>query len=297
MTRRFLASSLSLVLVLLLSLAGATAQDRTGPGPARTPQGEPPTGSEKTTDPLATSPNTTAKEKEKEKEKPKPGTLQEATFGGGCFWCMEAVFQRVPGVQMVVSGYSGGTVPFPTYEMVCTGTTGHAEVVNIVFDASMVSFEKLLEVFWRSHNPNTPNAQGPDHGTQYRSIILYHNNEQKKAVEKVYQELRARRVLHGKVVTQVVPFQAFFPAEAYHQNYYNNHPFAPYSLVYIAPKFDVFRKMTRVARAAAAAKAKSAAAAAKAAAAASSPPSQEGSSEGAPDAPALAPAPEGQASP
>lgn len=183
-----------------------------------------------------------------EPEKPKRGELERATFGGGCFWCMEAVFQRVPGVRQVVSGYSGGGVAFPSYAQVCSGMTGHAEVIDVVFEPAVVSYEKLLEVFWRSHDPTTPNAQGPDVGTQYRSIILYHNEKQRKAIVKVHKELKARRVLRGNVVTQAVPFQVFFPAEAYHQNYYNNHPADPYSLIYIEPKFDVFRKMLKTAR-------------------------------------------------
>jgi peptide-methionine (S)-S-oxide reductase len=182
-------------------------------------------------------------EKEAEPKKPRRGELAQATFGGGCFWCIEAVFQRVPGVRSVVSGYSGGNVLFPSYELVSSGATGHAEVVQVTFEPAVVSYETLLEVFWRSHDPTTPNAQGPDVGTQYRSIILYHNDDQRKAIGRVYRALKARRVLRGSVVTQVVPFQVFFPAEAYHQNYYNNHPFDPYSMVYIAPKFDVFRKM------------------------------------------------------
>jgi peptide-methionine (S)-S-oxide reductase len=235
--------ALSLATALVLGLAnGVTAED---------PPAVQPTAQSATTEPAEKGQEPEkAGEKEKEKEKPKlrPGTTQLATFGGGCFWCTEAVFQRIPGVRMVVSGYAGGNVPFPTYEMVCTGTTGHAEVVQIAFDPALVSYEKLLEVFWRSHNPTTPNAQGPDSGPQYRSIILYHDEEQKKAAESVYKALKARRVFHGTVVTQLEPYRGFFPAEAYHQNYYNNHPFDPYSLVYIAPKFDVFRKMAKAAR-------------------------------------------------
>lgn len=180
-----------------------------------------------------------------EKKKPVPGELEQATFGGGCFWCMEAVFQRVPGVRRVLSGYSGGSVAFPSYELVSTGATGHAEVVQVTFEPAVVSYEKLLEVFWRSHDPTTPNGQGPDVGTQYRSIILYHNEDQRQSIMQVYRELKSRRVLRGRIVTQVVPFQVFFPAEANHQNYYNNHPFDPYSMLYIAPKFDVFRKMMK----------------------------------------------------
>jgi peptide-methionine (S)-S-oxide reductase len=220
--------ALFLMFALMLALAasrGAMADDRPGPEPA-TPKAE----------------------AQPAKPKPKPGELQMATFGGGCFWCIEAVFDQVPGVRMAVSGYAGGVVPAPSYEMVSTGMTGHAEVVQVVFEPAIISYEKLLEIFWRIHNPNTPNAQGPDVGTQYRSIILYHNDDQKKAAEKVYRELKARKVLHGVVVTQLVPFQGFFPAEAYHQDYYLNHAADPYSLVYIAPKFDVFRKMGMLAR-------------------------------------------------
>jgi peptide-methionine (S)-S-oxide reductase len=176
----------------------------------------------------------------------KPKGPQVATFGGGCFWCTEAVCELVPGVLSAVSGYSGGRVPFPTYQAVSSGLTGHAEVVQVVFNPAVISYEKLLEIFFRSHDPTTPNAQGPDVGTQYRSIILYHNEEQKRAAQRVYQDLKKRRVLKGTVVTELVPFVAFFPAEAYHQDYYRNHPFDPYSMVHIEPKFDVFWKMKMV---------------------------------------------------
>ena len=174
---------------------------------------------------------------------PRRNGLEVATFGGGCFWCTEAVCEAVPGVVSAVSGYSGGSVPFPTYDAVCSDMTGHAEVVQVVFNPAVISYEKLVEVFFRSHDPTTPNAQGPDVGTQYRSIILYHNEDQRKAALEVYQNLKARRVLKGTVVTQLVPFVAFFPAEAYHQDYYQRHPLEPYSIVYIEPKFDVLWKM------------------------------------------------------
>jgi len=231
-------------MVLLLGpAAGARAEDPPVPEPAR-PQVESPTDGEK----AGEKPAAAAEKTEPAKPKPKPGELQMATFGGGCFWCIEAVFDQVPGVRMAVSGYAGGVVPAPTYEQVSTGTTGHAEVVQVVFEPAVVSYEKLLELFWRSHNPTTPNAQGPDSGPQYRSIILYHNEDQKKAAEKVYKALKARKVLKGVVVTELVPFTGFYPAEAYHQDYYFNHPFDPYSMVYIAPKFDVYRKMGMLAR-------------------------------------------------
>jgi len=167
---------------------------------------------------------------------PKEPKLEQATFGGGCFWCSEAVFERIPGVKSVTSGYSGGTVPNPTYQMVCTGQTGHAEVINIEFEPDKVSFEKLLTVFWKSHDPTTLNMQGDDFGTQYRSIILYHSEAQKKAAQKSYQELTTKRVFRDPIVTQFVPFTAFYPAEAYHQDYYRNHRNNDYSNTYITPK-------------------------------------------------------------
>lgn len=222
--------------------AEPSAKEGSGAEPSKAPA---PAGSDAS---AAKPSDTSTSETTSEPEKPKRGELERATFGGGCFWCMEAVFQRVPGVRQVVSGYSGGNVAFPSYAQVCTGMTGHAEVVDVIFEPAVVPYEKLLEVFWRSHDPTTPNAQGPDVGTQYRSIVLYHSEKQKKAILKVYNALKARRVLRGNVVTQAVPFQAFFPAEAYHQNYYNNHPADPYSLIYIEPKFDVFRKMMKSAR-------------------------------------------------
>ena len=167
---------------------------------------------------------------------PKEPRIEQATFGGGCFWCSEAVFERIPGVKSVTSGFAGGTVPNPTYQMVCTGQTGHAEVVNIEFDPDKVPFEKLLTVFWKSHDPTTLNMQGDDFGTQYRSIILYHSEAQKKAAEKSAQELTAKRAFRSPIVTQLVPFTAFYPAEPYHQDYYKNHRYNDYSNTYITPK-------------------------------------------------------------
>lgn len=196
----------------------------------------------------AESPKSSEKSPDGKNTKPIKPRIQLATFGGGCFWCTDAVFRQIPGVKSVVSGYSGGTVAFPTYEQVSTGMTGHAEVIQIAFDSSVVSYEKLLEIFWKTHDPTTPNAQGPDMGTQYRSIILYHDPEQKEVAEQVYQHLKARKVFRGKVVTQLVPFQAFFPAEAYHQDYYANHPFDSYSMVYIVPKLDKLRALERSAK-------------------------------------------------
>jgi peptide-methionine (S)-S-oxide reductase len=163
-----------------------------------------------------------------------PQKLEVATFGGGCFWCAEAVFQRIPGVKSVVSGFAGGTTPHPTYEQVCAGDTGHAEVVQIRFDPSVISYDKLLEVFWEAHDPTTLNRQGNDHGTQYRSIILYSNEAQKAAAEKSKAE--AARHLSAPITTQIVPLSDFYPAEKYHQNYYNEHQSQGYCQFIIRPK-------------------------------------------------------------
>lgn len=182
-------------------------------------------------------PEAPAREKDPEKPKtPAAPKIEYATFGGGCFWCIEAVFQRIPGVRAVVSGYSGGNVPNPTYEMVCTGLTGHAEVVQIEFDSSILPYEKLLAVFWASHDPTTPNQQGDDFGPNYRSIILYHGDAQRQAALKSYQDMKARHAYRRPIVTELVKFEAFFPAELYHQNYYNNHRGDSYTNAYIEPK-------------------------------------------------------------
>jgi len=174
-------------------------------------------------------------------EAAKKPRLEQATFGGGCFWCTEAFFERIPGVKSVVSGYSGGNVPNPTYEMVSTGLTGHAEVIQITYDPSVVSFAKLLEFFWAAHDPTTLNAQGPDHGTQYRSIILYHDEDQKRLAEEAKKTLNANRPRRSPIVTQIAPFEAFFPAEEYHQDFARNNPYHGYVETYIVPKMSKLR--------------------------------------------------------
>ena len=156
------------------------------------------------------------------------------TFGGGCFWCMEAVFERLEGVKSVTSGYAGGTKEDPTYEEVCSGRTGHAEVVQIEYDPTVISFEELLDVFWKAHNPTTLNRQGADIGTQYRSIILYHNEAQRKAAEQSKE--KAARVFSDQIVTEIEPLKKFFRAEEYHQDYYDKNPYAGYCAVVIRPK-------------------------------------------------------------
>ncbi|MBN1992965.1 MAG: peptide-methionine (S)-S-oxide reductase MsrA [Anaerolineae bacterium] len=168
--------------------------------------------------------------------------FEVATFGGGCFWCVEAVFQDLQGVQQVVSGYAGGVIENPTYQQVCTGTTGHAEVIQITFDPEVISYEDLLYVFWRTHNPTTLNRQGADVGTQYRSIILYHNEAQKAIAEKSRQKTNASSLWPDPIVTEIAPLAEFYPAETYHQNYYRSNPHQPYCMMVIDPKVKKFKK-------------------------------------------------------
>lgn len=163
-----------------------------------------------------------------------PEKLEVATIGGGCFWCAEAVFQRIPGVKSVVSGFAGGTTPNPSYEEVCTGQTGHAETIRIKFDPAVISYDKLLEIFWEAHDPTTLNRQGNDVGTQYRSIILYSNEAQKLAAEKSKAE--AQKHFSKPITTQIVPLTHFYPAEEYHQNYFNLHKDQGYCQFVIGPK-------------------------------------------------------------
>lgn len=165
-----------------------------------------------------------------------------ATLAGGCFWCLEAVFDQLKGVTDVVSGYSGGARPNPTYEQVCSGATGHAEVVQVTFDPDLVSFREILEVFFTIHDPTTLNRQGGDVGTQYRSAIFSHTPAQKAAAEDVIKELNAEKIWDAPIVTEVAPLQAFYPAEAYHQEYFERNPYQPYCQVVVAPKVAKFRK-------------------------------------------------------
>lgn len=167
--------------------------------------------------------------------------MEIITLGGGCFWCLEAVYDELRGVTDVVSGYMGGTVPNPTYKQVCTGTTGHAEVVQITYDPTVVSTHQILDVFFTIHDPTTLNRQGADVGTQYRSVIFYHTDEQKRIAEATIAELEQAGIWDDPIVTEVTPASTFYPAEAYHQNYYVNNPYAGYCQVVIAPKVAKFR--------------------------------------------------------
>jgi peptide-methionine (S)-S-oxide reductase len=168
-------------------------------------------------------------------------TTQLATLAGGCFWCLEAVFEQLKGVKKVESGYSGGHVPNPSYEAVCTGTTGHAEVTQVTFDPDVISFRDLLGVFFSIHDPTTPDRQGGDVGTQYRSAIFYHDDEQRRVAEDLVRELEAEHVFDDPIVTTIEPFKAFYPAEEYHREYYRRNPNQPYCRAVIAPKVAKLR--------------------------------------------------------
>ncbi len=165
-----------------------------------------------------------------------------ATLGGGCFWCLEAAYNEVQGVETVVSGYAGGHVPNPTYEQVCQETTGHAEVVQITFDPEEISYREILDIFFTIHDPTTLNRQGADVGTQYRSAIFYHSEEQQEIARDVISELESKGVWKQSIVTQIVPLEEFYPAEEYHQRYYERHSRQPYCQVVIAPKLAKIRK-------------------------------------------------------
>lgn len=182
--------------------------------------------------------------KEKElKDIANDGNVETATFGAGCFWCVEALFKDLEGVISVTSGYAGGESENPTYKEVCSGTTGHAEVIQILFDRDKISYDELLEVFWKTHDPTTKNKQGNDEGTQYRSVIFYHNNRQKELAEKYKDELNNSGAFDNEIVTEIESFRKFYKAEAYHQDYYDLNAGQPYCTYVIQPKVEKFRKV------------------------------------------------------
>ena len=172
----------------------------------------------------------------------RPDGKASATLAGGCFWCLEAVYVELEGVEKVVSGYAGGAIPNPSYEQVCSGRTGHAEIVQVTFDPGVVTYEDLLGVFFTIHDPTTLNRQGNDVGTQYRSAIFYHDDEQKAAAEQSIREITEARIWSRPIVTEIVPLTDFYAAEAYHQDYFKNNPYQPYCQVVVAPKVAKFRK-------------------------------------------------------
>ncbi len=167
---------------------------------------------------------------------------QIATLAGGCFWCLEAVYDELKGVEDVVSGYAGGHVPHPSYERVCTGETGHAEVVQIKFDPQIISFNEILKIFFTIHDPTTLNRQGADVGTQYRSAIFYHTPEQKTVAEETIEEITAAKIWDKPIVTEITPFKEFYPAEDYHQEYFKRNPYQGYCQMVVAPKVAKFRQ-------------------------------------------------------
>ncbi len=218
-----LGMALGLVIVVYLGGRFAMSESSTVDEPA-----QPPKESPKNTQPAP------AKE---------PAGSATATFGNGCFWCTEAVFQRLKGVKTVVSGYSGGSVKNPTYRQVCTGTTGHAEAIQITYDPKEITYEDLLAVFWHSHDPTTKDRQGNDVGTQYRSVIFYHSDEQKQLAEKYKKKLDESGLFRAPIVTEIVPFTEFYRAEDYHQNYYNQNSGQPYCRAIIGPKLEKLKKV------------------------------------------------------
>lgn len=169
--------------------------------------------------------------------------MEVATLGGGCFWCTDAVFSQLKGVEKIEPGYSGGERENPTYEEVSAGTTGHAEVAQITFDPKVISFKEILQIFFSTHDPTTLNRQGPDIGSQYRSVIFYHNNQQKEIAEQVIKELSEEKIFDAPIVTQVVPLETVYKAEDYHKEYFKRHPEQPYCRVVIAPKVAKLRQL------------------------------------------------------
>lgn len=185
---------------------------------------------------------TQAQQKNTMENKQNPENLEQATFGAGCFWCVEAIFEEVKGVKSVVAGYAGGEIKNPSYRQVASGSTGHAEVTRITYDPSVVSYNQLLEVLWHTHNPTTKNRQGADVGPQYRSVIFYHNEKQKELAKKSREKTDQSDLWEDPIVTEIEPLTNYSKAENYHQNYYENNPNAGYCQVVIAPKLKKFRK-------------------------------------------------------
>ncbi|MDX2002315.1 MAG: peptide-methionine (S)-S-oxide reductase MsrA [Chitinophagales bacterium] len=170
-------------------------------------------------------------------------TMQKATFGSGCFWCTEAIFQQLKGVVKVESGYSGGKIKNPTYREVCSGLTGHAEVIQVTYDPAVVTYDELLEVFWKTHDPTTLNQQGADKGTQYRSVVFYHNDEQRQLAEAYKQKLDEAKIWPNPIVTEITAYTEFYKAEDYHQDYYSLNGDQPYCSYVITPKLEKFKQV------------------------------------------------------
>lgn len=234
--------AIALVACLMTAPMMLRAQAPSKPAPAKASRNKPRLN-------RSGSPSKAAQSKEKNVDttladgESQPAKLEKATFGSGCFWCSEAVFQQIKGVHSVVSGYSGGIVEQPTYEQVCTGQTGHAEVIQISYDPNVITFADLLEVFWQTHDPTTLNQQGNDIGTQYRSVIFYHTPEQKRQAEHYKQKLDQEHAFRRPIVTEITAFAEFYPAEDYHRDYYNQHKGQGYCMAVIRPKVSKVKKV------------------------------------------------------
>jgi peptide-methionine (S)-S-oxide reductase len=249
LVRSSLATAILLAAFMAIAVAAAADEDAPAKSPAKTRRGK------AASSPTVKKPAKTAGKRhaaaaptpddQPAGETGEPARLETATFGFGCFWCGEAVFQQLKGVHSVVSGYSGGTVKNPTYEQVGLGVTGHAEVVQLEFDPQVISFDELLEVFWQTHDPTTLNQQGADIGTQYRSVIFYHNDEQKELAEHYKTELETEHAFRRPIVTEIAEFTEFYRAEDYHQNYYNTHRNDGYCSAIIRPKLVKVKKVFR----------------------------------------------------
>ncbi len=243
MTRtRVLTAIAGMAVVAFISLAAGAADTKSSSKSAKGGAAAKAKGTSKTKDSAKPETNSDGDEAAEAKEK-KSGELETATFGSGCFWCAEAVFQRIKGVESVLPGYSGGHVKNPTYFQVSSKTTGHAEVVQITYDPSVISYKELLEIFWKSHDPTKLNRQGPDEGPQYRSVIFYHNDEQKELAEHYKKELDKAKIFSHKIVTEISPFKEFYQAEDYHLNYYNRNPYDGYCQSIIGPKVNKIKRV------------------------------------------------------
>ena len=240
---RVLTAIAGTAVMVFISLAAGAADTKSSSKSAKGDAAMKTKGTSKATTSAKPQKSSDAEETAEGKEKKKSGELETATFGSGCFWCAEAVFQRIKGVESVLPGYSGGHVENPTYQEVCTKTTGHAEVVQITYDPSVISYKELLEIFWKSHDPTKLNRQGLDEGPQYRSVIFYHNDEQKELAERYKKELDKAKVWSHKIVTEISPFKEFYQAEDYHLNYFNNNPQEEYCQTVIGPKVSKIKRV------------------------------------------------------
>ncbi len=239
---RFLTAIAGMAILVLMTSAARAADAKSSSKSAKSDATAKSKGGSATRE-AAESPADSGTDGAGERTEKKAGELETATFGSGCFWCAEAVFQRIKGVESVVPGYSGGHVKNPTYFQVSSKTTGHAEVVQITYDPGVITYKELLEIFWKTHDPTTLNRQGHDKGPQYRSVIFYHNEEQKELAEHYKKELDKAKIFSHKIVTEISPFKEFYQAEDYHLNYFNNNPNEFYCQSVIGPKVNKIKRV------------------------------------------------------